>query len=75
MRRSERRAEQGLTEVTDPRAVPMIWAIFVRGNERQQIAAVQMLGQIDGPSASNGLAALAVFSPCGRTCAARRSRR
>ena len=57
------KAEQGLTEVTDPRAVPMIWAIFVRGGERQQIAAVQMLGQIDGPSASNGLAALAVFSP------------
>ena len=57
------KAEQGLTEVTDPRAVPMIWAIFVRGGERLQIAAVQMLGQIDGPSASNGLAALAVFSP------------
>ena len=44
---SEGRA--GLAEVTDPRAVPMIWAIFVRGGERQQIAAVQMLGQIDGP--------------------------
>ena len=41
----------------------MIWAIFVRGGERLQIAAVQMLGQIDGPSASNGLAVLAVFSP------------
>ena len=57
------RAEHGLAEVTDPRAVPMIWAIFVRGGERQQIAAVQMLGQIEGPSASNGLAVLAVFSP------------
>ena len=57
------KAEQGLTEVTDPRAVPMIWAIFVRGGERLQIAAVQMLGQIDGPTASNGLAALAVLSP------------
>ena len=57
------KAEQGLTEVTDPRAVPMIWAIFVRGGERLQIAAVQLLGQIDGPSASNGLAAIAVFSP------------
>ena len=57
------KAEQGLTEVTDPRAVPMIWALFVRGGERQQMAAVQMLGQIDGPSASNGLAVLAVFSP------------
>jgi len=56
------RAEQGLVEVTDPRAVPMIWALFVRGNERLQIAAVEMLGQIDGPSASNALAALAVFN-------------
>jgi tetratricopeptide (TPR) repeat protein len=56
------KAEQGLAQVTDPRAVPMIWAIFVRGGEQQQIAAVQLLGQIDGPSASNGLAALAVFS-------------
>ena len=52
--------------MTDPRAVPMIWALFVRGGERQRLAAVQMLGQIDGPSASNGLAVLAVFSPTGR---------
>ena len=57
------KAEAGLREVTDPRAVPMVWALFVRGGERLQIAAVQMLGQIDGPSASNGLAVLAVFSP------------
>ncbi len=57
------RAEHELAQVTDPRAVPMIWSMFVRGAERQQIAAVQMLGQIDGPAASNGLAALAVFSP------------
>ena len=57
------RADAGLKEVTDPRAVPMIWALFVRGDERHQIAAVQLLGQIDGPSASSGLAALAVFSP------------
>ena len=41
----------------------MIWATFVPRSERLQIAAVQMLGQIDGPSSSNGLAALAVFSP------------
>ena len=57
------KAEQGLTEVTDPRAVPMIWAIFVPGGQRVQVAAVQMLGQIDVPSASNGLAVIAVFSP------------
>ena len=57
------KAEQGLTEVTDARAVPMIWAIFASGGQRVQIAAVQLLGQIDAPSASSGLAALAVFSP------------
>jgi Pretoxin HINT domain/HEAT repeats len=57
------RAENEMAQVTDPRAVAMIWSVFVRGGERQQIAAVQMLGQIDGPSASNALAALAVFSP------------
>jgi hypothetical protein len=60
------KAYAGPKEVTDPRAVPMIWVLFVRGDERLQIAAVQLLGQIDGPSASNGLAVLAVlavFSP------------
>ena len=57
------RAERRLTEVTDPRAVPMIWAHFVRGSEWRELVAVQMLGQIDSPSASGGLAAMAVFSP------------
>jgi hypothetical protein len=56
------RAEKVLADVTDPRAVPMIWALFAGGNERLQLAAVQMLGQIDGPLASNGVAALAIFS-------------
>ena len=59
------KSEHELAQVTDPRAVPMIWATFVRGGGRRQVAAVQMLGQIDGPSASNGLAVLAVFSPRG----------
>jgi hypothetical protein len=56
------KAEAAIAEVTDPRAVSMIWAVFVRGSERSQLAAVQMLGQIDGPAASNALAALAVFN-------------
>ena len=59
------KSEHDLTDVTDPRAVPMIWAIYSRGNERLQLAAVQMLGQIDSPAASNALAGLAVFSPAG----------
>jgi tetratricopeptide (TPR) repeat protein len=57
------RAEKDLAQVTDPRAVPRIWSTFVRGSQRQQLAAVVLLGQIDGPSASQGLAVLAVFSP------------
>ncbi len=56
------KAEAAIAEVTDPRAVPTIWAVFARGSERSRVAAVQMLGQIDGPSASNALAALAVFN-------------
>ncbi len=57
------RAENRLTEVTDARAMPMVWALFVRGSEQRELRAVQMLGQIDGSSAANGLAAMAVFSP------------
>ena len=58
------KAEQELTTVTDPG--PSRWSgrFSWRGGPRLQNAAVQMLGQIDGPSASNGLAALAVFSRC-----------
>jgi hypothetical protein len=59
------RAEATLAEITDPRAVPMIWATFVTGSERLQLAAVQMFGQIDGPVASTSLAALAVFNRAG----------
>jgi hypothetical protein len=57
------KAERTLSEITDPRAVPMIWAVFIRGSQRAQLAAVQVLGQIDGPAASNALAALAIFNP------------
>ncbi len=60
------RAERALADVTDPLAVPMIWGVFISGgNERLQIAAVQMLGQIDGPTASAALASLAVLGPDG----------
>jgi hypothetical protein len=59
------RANDELSAVTDPRAVPMIWAVFLRGGAVSQMAAVQMLGQIDSPVASGSLAALAVFWPGG----------
>src|SRR5579875_486382 len=61
------RAERAIAGVTDPRAVPMIWAVFIAdGSERSQVAAAQMLGQIDGPAASLALATLAVFNPQGK---------
>jgi tetratricopeptide (TPR) repeat protein len=56
------KAEEGLALVADPRAVPMIIRVFAWGSERAQIAAVQMLGQLEGPSASTALADLAVSS-------------
>lgn len=57
-------AERAIAAVTDPHAVPSIWAVFVEGvmGERGQAKAVQMLGQIDAPRASRALAMLAVFS-------------
>jgi Pretoxin HINT domain/HEAT repeats len=57
------KAQKALADVTDPRAVPMISRILAGGDERLQLAAVQVLGQIDGPRASNLLAVLAVSSP------------
>ena len=57
------KARQALIEVTDPRAVPMISRILAGGDERLQLAAVQILGQIEGPRAANLLAFLAVSSP------------
>lgn len=57
------RATEAAAEVTDPRAVPMIWAVMLRGGDRSKMAAIQMLGQIDGPVASNALAVLAIFNP------------
>lgn len=57
------RAERAIGEVTDSRAVPSIWAVFVTGGVRHQLAAIKLFGQIDGPSASNALAAMAILSP------------
>jgi hypothetical protein len=60
------RAERAVVGVTDPRAVPMIWAVFVSGGgERLQLTAVQMLGQIDGAASSAALATLAILNPEG----------
>jgi hypothetical protein len=52
-------AEEALATLTDPRAVPMLWKVFALGNPADQALAVQVLGQIQGPDASRGLAMLA----------------
>lgn len=54
--------EQALSEIADPRAVPMICQVFGKGNAASQRVAVRLLGQIEGPSASRALAFMAVFS-------------
>jgi hypothetical protein len=56
-------AEEELGKISDPRAVPMAWAVFVRGGEAQQRLAVRIFDRIDAPGASRALAMLAVFSP------------
>jgi len=56
-------AEDHLAGVTDPRAVPAIWRAFTAGNEADLVRAVQLLGQVDAPRATQGLAMLAVAAP------------
>jgi hypothetical protein len=54
--------EAALAGVTDPRAVPMIWSVFVpKGAEGQKLA-VRTLGQVDSPGSSLALALLALSS-------------
>jgi hypothetical protein len=53
-------AERELATVTDPRAVPMVWKVFVQGHEKHHLTAVQLLGQIDAAAASRALATLAL---------------
>jgi hypothetical protein len=55
-------AEQELAQVTDPRAVRSVWAVFGRGDAEHQRRAVQLLGQIASPPATRALATLAVQS-------------
>jgi hypothetical protein len=60
-RRTE--AEAGLAGVTDPRAVPMIWAVFVaRGDEGQRVA-LRVLRQIDAAGSTRAIALIALRSP------------
>jgi hypothetical protein len=55
-------AEAGLLQVTEARAVPMVWAVFVtRGADGQKVG-VRVLAQIDSPGSSRALALLALVS-------------
>src|SRR5262249_1758729 len=54
-------AQQALSTVSDPRAVPAVLHTFATGAAEQQAGAVQVLGQIDAIAASRALAALAIF--------------
>jgi len=55
-------AEKSLEGVSDPRAVPVIWVVFVNGAPHHQKVAVRLLGQIDSPGSSRALALLALMS-------------
>jgi hypothetical protein len=59
-----------LDSVTDPRAVPMVWAVFGNGDAARQTAAARVLGRLEGQAASRALATLAVF---GRDAEVRRA--
>jgi hypothetical protein len=54
-------AESALSAISDPRAVPSILGAFAAGRHPDPLRAVQLLGQIDSPSASKAMAAMAVF--------------
>ncbi len=56
-------ALEAVARIDDPRAVPMVWHVFAKGGERNQLVAAGIFGQIEAPSASNALAMMAVFSP------------
>jgi hypothetical protein len=50
-----------LADVVDPHAVPAVVRVFRDGKEPHELLAVQLLGQIDAPTATRALAALAVL--------------
>ncbi len=59
---SKESTEKALAEISDPRAVPMVMAVFVAKSDKDHVRAVQILGQIDSIEASRGLALIALYS-------------
>ena len=56
-------AREQLASLTDPRALPSILKVFsMGGSESEQTLLMQLLGQIDDPKSSQGLADLAVIT-------------
>jgi len=51
---------KALEGISDPRAVPTVWASFAAGKAYHQQFAVQVLGQIDSPGSTRALALLAL---------------
>ena len=49
-----------LADVTDPRAVPVVWQILARGTPNQQRVAMRLFDQIDSLGATRALALLAI---------------
>jgi hypothetical protein len=56
-------AVEALGQITDPRSVPMVWAVLARGSQAEERAALQILGQVDAPGASRALCLMSLFSP------------
>jgi Pretoxin HINT domain len=55
-------AEIGLSSVTDSRAVPAVWIVFVLGGDELQRIGVKLLGQINAARSSRALAMIALTS-------------
>jgi len=56
---------KALEGISDPRAVPTVWASFAAGKASHQEVAVQVLGQIDSPGSTRALALLALAGKSG----------
>ncbi len=54
------KAERELYQITDPRAVPMIFKLFGNTGERMQLVAIELLSQIEGSTASFDMLAIAL---------------
>ncbi len=57
------KAEHDPYEITDPRAVPMIFRLFGNTSERMQLVAVELLAQVEGSTASFDMLAIALQTP------------